>query len=71
MYSYRGSDWSTHDVDVRDFVQPVGPAVILPPTVLGLFCTSALVGTIVDQTNTYAHEILGDAAREKWNDVTS
>ena len=68
------SDWSdeTHDVTVTDFVQPVGPAIILPATVVGvfrLFFTSALVGTIVHETNAYARQVLGDAASGKWEDV--
>ena len=58
------SDWSdeTHDVTVTDFVQPVRPAVIVPTTVVGifrLFFTSALVGTIVHETNAYARQVLG------------
>ena len=69
------SDWSTstHDVDVRGFVEPVGPTSILPPTVLEmfqLFFTSAIVGMIVEQTNAYANEVLGDVAGDKWSDVT-
>ena len=75
-----GPNWSgeTHDVDVNKFVEPeecglVGPAVILPYTVLGifqLFFTSATVGTIVCETNTYARQVLGDQASDKWTDVT-
>ena len=52
-------------------MEPVGPTSILPPTVLEmfqLFLTSALVGMIVEQTNAYAH---GDAAGDKWSDVTA
>ena len=55
-------------------MEPVGPTSILPPTVLEmfqLFFTSALVGMIVEQTNAYAHEVLGDAAGDKWSDVTA
>ena len=55
------------------FVQPVGPSVILPHTVLGmfqLFFTTALMGSIVEQTNLYAHQVLGDAVGRKWTDVT-
>ena len=59
-------------MEVRDFVEPVGPRVILPPTVLDLFrlfFTSTLISMIVDQTNSYAHKVLGDVARDKWSDV--
>ena len=54
------------------FVQPIGPAVILPPTVLGvfrLFFTTALMATIVEETNRYAQQVLGDAADGKWVDI--
>ena len=34
-----------------------------------LFFTSALVGTIVHETNAYARQVLGDAASGKWEDV--
>ena len=53
-------------------MEPVGPAIILPTTVVGifrLFFTSALVGTIVHETNKYARQVLGDAASGKWEDV--
>ena len=69
-------DWSdqTHKVPVAEFVEPVGPtSVVLPPTVLGifkLFFTTTLVATIVEQTNVYARQVLGDAAEGKWTDVT-
>ena len=62
------------DVDVSPFVEPVGPAFQLPSTVLGmfrLFLTTSLVATIVEQTNIYARQILGDEVETKWADVTS
>ena len=67
-------EWSeeTHDVTAADFVEPVGPAKILPYTVVGmfrLFFTTAIVATIVRETNVYARQVLGDAASEKWTDV--
>ena len=61
-------------MDVSPFVQPVGPAGILPPTVLGvfrLFFTTTLMATIVEETNRYARQVLGDAADAKWLDVTA
>ena len=69
-------DWSEHlhDVIVTDFIEPVGPATILPPTVVDIFrllFTSAIVATIVQETNAYARQILGDVAVEKWTDVTA
>ena len=55
-------------------MEPVGPATIIPYTVVGmfrLFFTSALVGSIVHETNLYAHQVLGDEASAKWTDVTA
>ena len=71
----RSDDWSdqTHDIPVAAFVEPVGPTTILPPTVLGifkLFFTTTLMATVVEQTNVYARQVLGDAAEGKWTDVT-
>ena len=68
-------DWSdqTHDIPMAAFVESVGPTTILPPTVLGifkLFFTTTLMATIVEQTNVYARQVLGDAAEGKWTDVT-
>ena len=57
-----------------EFVEPVGPTTIIPYTVVGmfrLFFTSALIGSIVHETNRYAHEVLGDEASAKWADVTA
>ena len=74
-YFCSGSDWSEelHGVTPRQFVEPVGPSKILPPTVLGifrLFFTTSLVGLIVRETNEYARLVLGERAQEKWTDVT-
>ena len=62
----------THSVSTTPFVQPVGPAHILPPSLLEifkLFMTSALVAMIVEQSNLYARQVLGDAA-DTWEDIT-
>ncbi len=58
---------------MEDFTAIVGPAVPLPPPILEtfqLFFTSTLVSLIVDQTNTYAAQVLGEEASTKWSDVT-
>ena len=50
--------------------QPVGPSVVLPATpgeVFRLFFTSAILNTIVQKTNLYAQQSLGD---KFWNEVT-
>ena len=49
--------------DVSEFVQPVGPATIIPYT-FRLFFTSALVESIVHETNRYV------LANAKLTDVT-
>ena len=75
-YTHPFSDnWSAElsEVDVSPFVQPVDPSNILPPTVRGifqLFFTSTLVAAIVEQTNIYTRQVLGDVAESKWTDVT-
>ena len=69
------SCWSTDltGVDVAPFIQPVGPAVNLPQTLVGifrLFFTTTLVASIVEETNRYAREVLGDNATT-WVDVVA
>ena len=73
-YSDPPTPWSAdiHPVTVNTFVQPVGPSAILPPTILGifqLFFSTALTATIVDQTNIYARQVLGENAEDQWTDV--
>ena len=49
-------------------VEPVRPATILPPTVLRvfrLFFTTTLVATIIEPTNLYASQVLGDVAERR------
>ena len=36
-----------------------------------MFFTTSLIGIIVQETNAYAHHVLGDAAGDKWTDVNS
>ena len=60
-------------VNVAPFEEKVGPSVPLAPniSVLGLFqrfMTPMLVASIVEQTNQYAHLILGDA--RPWREIT-
>jgi hypothetical protein len=59
-------------VDVAPFVQPVGPTVNIPATfasISRLFFTTTLVTMIVEETNRYAREVLGDSVTSKWVDV--
>ena len=39
-------------------------------SIFKMFFTTALVASIVEQTNIYARQVLGDAAERKWTDVT-
>ena len=51
----------------------MGPSTTLPRTILGifkLFLTTALVTSIVEQTNTYACQMLGEAGSQ-WEEVIS
>ena len=55
-------------------VEPFGPSTILPPTVLEvfqIFFTTALMVTVVQQTNLYAHQVRGCAAEGQWTDITA
>ena len=63
----------THPVHLTMFAEPVGPSTNLPPTILGifkLFFTTALVGAIIEQTNLYARQMLGEAG-DQWEEVTA
>ena len=76
MYHFSdASVWtsSLSEVNVASFEEEVGPAVPLAPniSVLGLFqmfMTPMLVASIVEQTNQYAHLVLGDA--RPWREIT-
>ena len=77
-YNFREptSCWSTNleDVYVVPFVQRVGAAVTFsasPVEIFRLFFTTTLLATIVEETNRYAREVLGDSAEAKWVDVVA
>ena len=68
--------WSSSlsEVNVAPFEEEVGPAAALSPSIsvlelFQMFFTSALVATIVEQTNEYARLVLGDA--RPWREVTT
>ena len=59
---------------MNDFTHPVGPRVILPDSPLGifqLFFTMEVIEMIVEQTNLYAYQCMGDTAFEAWQKVTA
>ena len=77
MFSYISepfSAWTStlSEFDVDQFEEEVGPTTTLSPSISTLslfkmFFTSALVATIVEQTNEYARLVLGD---RPWREVT-
>ena len=67
-------NWSStlSPVDIAPFVQPVGPTVAIPESeldVFGLFFTDEICGSITEQTNLYAQQVLGEKYGE-WKKVT-
>ena len=51
----------------------MGPAVSISVSILEtfkLFFTAALVTTMVEQTNLYAAQVLGDQTQTSWTNVT-
>ena len=71
---YSEPEWTDvlKNVEVDEFMEVVGPTTPLPPdtSVLSLFqmfFTTALMGSIVEQTNAYALLVLGENPR--WTDV--
>ena len=53
-------------------MEPVGPTMSLPTTAVGffiLFFSVALVRVLVEETNAYAANVLGDVVEVKWKDV--
>ena len=66
--------WSStlSPVGIAPFVQPVGPTVAIPESeldVFGLFFTDEICGSITEQTNLYAQQVLGEKYGE-WKKVT-
>ena len=64
------SDWSRtlSPIDIAPFVQPVGPTVPIPQSpveVFNLFFTDEICTLIVEQTNLYAEQNLGEDERDK------
>lgn len=68
-------NWSSslESVTVKPFEHHTGPTVPIPCSVLGifsLFFTEELWRYIVDQTNLYAQQCMGDEKYMTWNKVT-
>ena len=54
---------------VRDFEESVGPAVTVPNTVKEVFELNSILEYIVQETNRYAHSVMGEERYEKWETV--
>ena len=74
MIIIRDNDW-TDDLEpvvVQEFCQPTGPTMEVPDTVREVFLeifNHEIVDYIVQETNCYAHIVMGDARYEKWETV--
>ena len=75
IHFYSEPDWTDvlTNVKVDEFREIAGPTTPLPHDIsvlslFKLFFTTALMGTIVEQTNTYVRLVLGENPR--WTDVT-
>ena len=69
-----GPAWqsSAQPVTAQPFTAAVGPAIPVPASILEtfqLFFTATLVNLVVEQTNLYASQVLGERA-SSWKDVT-
>ena len=54
-------------------MEDVGPAVPISASILNtfrLFFTAAVMSTVIEQTNLYARQVLGDNGISSWTDVT-
>ena len=68
-------EWSStlHPITIDPFTSPVGPTVPIsasPLEVLELFFSSDLLEEIVDQSNIYAKQVMGDEDFKKWRRIT-
>ena len=75
-FSEPSTAWTStlRDVSVSSFQEEVGPTARLAPSVsvlslFQMFFTQQLIATIVEQTNEYAHLVLGDT--RPWEEVTA
>ena len=72
---YRIPAWTSErsPVTVRPFTGRAGPASPIPACILLIFkliFTSTLMESIVEQTNLYARQTMGDLAYQRWTPVT-
>ena len=70
------TQWSSvlSSVSINNFTSPVGPTVAVPESpneVFELMFTPSLTDTIVEQTNLYAKQVIGDEMYADWIEVTT
>ena len=69
------TQWSSvlSSVSINNFTSPVGPTVAVPESpseVFELMFTPSLTDTIVEQTNLYAKQVMGDEKYADWDEVS-
>ena len=69
------TDWSSNltSFTIRDFNSSVGPTVPVPETaseVFDLMFTPSLMDTIVEQSNLYAQQVMGQEKYASWEKIT-
>ena len=69
------TSWSStlHPVTINPFTSPVGPTVPIsdsPLEVLELFFSADLMEKIIEESNRYANQVMGDERYNKWKKVT-
>ena len=68
------TSWSSSlkQVNIREFTSPVGPTVDIPASPLEafeLFFTTDLLQRIVEESNRYARQVMGERS-DAWNEMT-
>ena len=69
------TSWSSQlrRIDIQPFSSPVGPTVTIPDSpleVFRLFFPNNLVQLIVEESNAYAREVMGDEKYSAWSKIT-
>ena len=68
------TSWSTtlNRVTIKPFTSPVGPTVPIPESpveIFNLFFTDDILQTIVDESNRYAQQVMGQEKFDKWTKI--
>ena len=70
-----GPAWqrTARPVQIEPFTAAVGPAVSISASIVEtfqIFFTAALLNSVVEQTNLYAAQVLGEGAASSWTNVS-